>query len=225
MENKYRDSLNSKEICNHFKKSDSAKSFIWQNIAGIRKIHYLDRIEVNDTLKIIRIFPISPIEHLDIYDYFFIKLSYQDTICKTKYLSHDASSITLYIPNFIKATEARKLPRVKFRPKENRTVNLIVSSDITSKSTQAIKTKIIDINKYGLGTLSLKNTSELIKNSADILLTHLDDIKLARPIVLQEKYSKDLKVERNGRTKIFYRNGFQFADPLLDMDFDYFLMK
>lgn len=211
---KYRSSNRKHEIHETFKQDSVVNSFIWQNINGRRFLNYIARIEPMSSIGTVHITFKEPISYISPDETLYLKLSHNETICKLKYIAHGEQDITVYFPDFIKAVENRMEPRFEIKSDFPIYSTIAISSDLTSKSTQSVRLKLIDISYQGLSIYTTKKQFEKLLMSEFFVFTHLNGDAIHTGIQLTYKYSTPFVYPDGRKAKNALRVGFHFDKPL-----------
>ncbi len=161
MQNQFRSTENSKEIVNILNSCSVSllKDFIWVNIGQTehsnhdeRQIFNIEKLIINEKFS-----TFQAVLEQDFFDEsclsqgceVYVKLSYNDTVFKTRVLNLIGNVISFYFPKELMTKEHRGSPRHKFRPSENKHMTIKLNNELLSGAVQALKFNPIDISEKG----------------------------------------------------------------------------
>lgn len=216
--NKYRNTKSKGEILNTFCVSIPGKSTLWQKNDEKRRVYEVDDIIVNTTIRTAKIILKDEDAHIDPSQTIYLKLSKNDSIMKLRCLNKSYNEISIILPDEIQAVEYRTFPRTRFKPTDTKLGTIVLSSEITQTSTQALKFNILDLSESGLSVMVSDKNKELLIRSNSYYLTHLGDVELPNPVPLDFIYLKNHMVKNKGRTHRSNRAGFRMAH-FIDKEF------
>jgi hypothetical protein len=213
MEN-YRDTRSKGEILNTFSVSNPYESVMWQTVGGLRSIFEIEDIKINTTIRTAKLTLKDEHAIIDPGQPIYLKLSKNASIMKLRCLSNSYNEISIVLPDQMKSIENRTSPRIRFSPADERIATIVLTSEFTKSSTQALKFKLMDISQTGLSLIVSDENKELLIRSNGHYLTHLGENELATPIALDFKYLKNHTVKLRGRSYRTNRAGLMLSNGI-----------
>ncbi len=215
MEHLYRSTQNRAEIIRILDKGATNECFIWQNIYEKRFIHYIDSMEIDPVLKIIRIeIKARSFKHIHPLSNFYLKLKTRDSVCKLEYLSHSANQIVFYFPEFLKLAEQRQSERLCISHSEQLIGSFSLLSDLVPAANDAYKLHIADISSGGMALLVPARNFHFVKESVATTFHGANEISLVNPPLLKLVYNKPISFKYGTKPVKAYRMGFKFSQDL-----------
>lgn len=222
----YDTSRNWKEIIKIVKRSeDMSENFLWQNIDGSRKIYGLTEIEVLEdsfsmVLHLSEAFPDINSEYTS-----YMKLGFRESVFKVKVIRVVHNLVTVLMPTEVKVKEARHTQRIKFRPKDDKRVRIVLKVDFIKASSQALNFQLIDISETGMSILCSDENLSLLKRADAALVDALGTLELHTKQQLEFIYAHKLRYRYKGQVHVGNRVGFKFATALNRSILDSFMMS
>ncbi len=212
--NKYRKTHKSKEILKILKKDHLDKSFLWQNIEDMRHIYHIDRINVNPIMEMLHIKLKNPIKLIQTQAVFYLKLAFNESICKLTYHAHSEKELILNFPEEMQTLELREYPRYKVVKGEKARATIIISSSVMARATQAQHLDIINISENGLCLKVTSKQLEHIKGSRIFSLSHIRSQAIDTKIPLSAIHYQAYQVFKGGKSNHLFKMGIKFHQHL-----------
>jgi hypothetical protein len=210
----YRNTKSKVEILNTFSVSNPNMSLLWQTVNGKRSVFEIDDIKINTTIRTAKITLKDDEASVDPKEPIYLKLSKNASVMKLRCLNKSYNEISVALPEEMKSIENREFPRIRFKPTDERIATIVLTSEFTASSTQALKFKLMDISERGLSLIVSDENKELLVRSSGYYLTHLGESELSTPIALDFKYLKNHTLKVKGRSYRSNRAGLMLANGI-----------
>lgn len=187
----YRSSVEHREILRILQKSTTLEeNILWQSNALGKTVVPVHHFEIDFVSREVVIYYDAHLHRVDSNLTLYVKLDYRTSVFKVNDFRFGQNSIHFPFPAEIKTQELRTLPRVHFRPQQDKYVTLKASttSTLSKDSGASLTVRALDISEYGLGLMISENNRSFIKNNRILWVTSLQGESLQYPILAEVMY-------------------------------------
>jgi len=219
MLNNFRSTESNKEIINILNESSCSmnKDFIWQSNDDERQLFYIEKLIINEKFQ-----TFQAVLETDFFDSetliqgrdVYVKLSYNDTVFKTRVLNLIGNVVSFYFPKELMTKEQRSNQRFKFNPYDKKHITIILNNEIMAGATQALKFIPVDISEGGVCLICDEKMYRMIKSNSFLQISKLQEVNLVDKVEACMVYGSKIKFKQNGRKVIGYRVGIKFLETM-----------
>lgn len=227
MKGKYRNADSVVEIDSILDEKITEDCLIWQNLFGERVVHQIYKIEKDEENRVLKCRIQDYNLKFDTKQPVYIKLDYRGTMFKTQVRSINNDVIHLNYPlgEDVKTIELRGEPRTNFNLKDEKYISMGVLHDGKLQNEQKLLFQLMDISESGLCVLVSDQNKNYLKSSLVLALSHLGDIELPYPLLLEQKYSTPYRYRKDGKNFFAIRVGFELSQKFEENILNEFLKK